>query len=189
MLVHERKKFHIRSYVVGVELWDLDDFMDTFIYRRHEIRIARESVSGDSDDKSRDLAAHVTNGALEIELLHEMPELEGLQDQLELFIANIFAKHLIRDLSRRVAMSAQDGASSPAKKFVVAGLDIMVTSGRRLFLLEANVNPIIRPPDALKPEYRDHLIGYMSDLVDLLVGKPAPNFVSAKALLPKVEES
>jgi hypothetical protein len=185
------RKFHIRSYVVGVERWDMDEMIDTFLYKRHEVRLASEPMPADPNDDSRRKEAHVTNGANEPDFLDEVEELQSLQDPLELFIAQIFAKHVIRDLSRRVAMSAQEAESSTsqATKFVVAGLDIMVTEDKRLYLLEANVNPIMPPQDVLKDVFQTHLVGFMRNLVDLVVGKPSPNFISCKTILSRREES
>jgi Tubulin-tyrosine ligase family len=181
LLIRDRRKFHIRSYVVGVERLRAEDLVDTFLYRKHEVRIAGESVPTDQEDDSRSKAAHVTNVAQQVELLDDVDELVGLQDQLELFIAQIFAKHLIQDISRRVAMSAQEEFSL-ASKFVVAGLDIMVTEDKRLYLLEVNVNPKIPSPEGVSAEVRSHLTAFMKDLVHLVVGDPPSNFVSGNAI-------
>jgi hypothetical protein len=182
------RKFHIRSYVVGVERWDMDELIDTFLYKRHEVRLASEPMPTDQNDGSRSSAAHVTNGARESAFLDEVEEVKDLQDKLEVFIAEIFAKHVIQDLSRRVAMSAQDAESnSQATKFVVAGLDIMVTEDKRLYLLEANVNPIMPPQDVLKDDYQTHLVGFVRNLVDLVVGKPSSNFISCKTIISRRE--
>lgn len=170
---------------MGVEQWDIDELMDTYLYKRHEVRIAREPVPDDEGNNTRDKAAHVTNGVKETELLHQTPELKDLQDQLEGFIAKIFAKHLIQDLSRRVAVSAREDSNSHVTKFVVAGLDIMVTEDKRLYLLEANVVPIMPPSESLKDEFQIHFIGFMRDLVGLVVGNQTKNFVSCKSLLAK----
>lgn len=188
LLIRDRKKFHIRTYVVGVERFDIDELLDTFMYRRHEVRIASESIPADQNDDSRRKAAHVTNGAKESAFLNEVDELKGLQDPLEVFLAEIFAKHVIKDLSRRVAMGAQDSdTSSQASKFVVAGLDIMVTEDKRLYLLEANVNPIMPPPDVLTEDFQKHLIGFVQDLTNLVVGKQSPNFISCNTILSRRE--
>ena len=164
----------------------MEEYIDTYLYRTHEVRLASEPMPSDQEDDSRNKAAHVTNGAKETELLHESPALKNIQDQLELFIAQIFAKHLIQDISRRVAVSSrEDKSSSQATKFVIAGLDIMVTEDKRLYLLEVNVNPLIPSPDAVNDVFQAHLVGFMRDLVDLVVGKPSPNFISGNALLSK----
>lgn len=171
-----------------MERFDIDELLDTFMYRRHEVRIASESIPADQNDDSRRKAAHVTNGAKESAFLNEVEELKGLQDPLEVFLAEIFAKHVIKDLSRRVAMSAQDSdTSSQASKFVVAGLDIMVTEDKRLYLLEANVNPIMPPPDVLTEDFQKHLIGFVQDLTNLVVGKQSPNFISCNTILSRRE--
>lgn len=185
LLIRNRRKFHIRSYVVGVEKLDIDDLIDIYLYKRHEVRIASLPMPVDDDDRNRHKAAHVVNGAKVFEFLHETPELKGLQERLEVFIAQIFAKHIIQDLSRRVNMSAREEVNTHAAKFVVAGLDVMVTEDGRLYLLEVNVNPIIPPPGTLEEIYETHLVGFMRDLVHLIVGKPSPNFVSTKTLLPQ----
>jgi Tubulin-tyrosine ligase family len=182
LLIRDRRKFHIRSYVIGVERLKRDDFVDTFLYRKHEVRIAGEPVSMEQNDDRRNKAAHVTNSAQEIELLENIPELANLQDQLELFIAQIFAKHLIEDISRRVAMSSQEDPNCQADKFVIAGLDIMVTEDKRLYLLEVNVNPTIPPPETVSTDVSSHLVQFMKDLVDLVVGNRTTNFVSGTAV-------
>lgn len=184
-LIRNRRKFHVRSYVVGVEKWDLDDLIDTYLYKRHEVRIANEPVPVDDADRNRHKEAHVVNGAKVFEFLHETPELKGLQEKIEVFIAQIFAKHIIQDLSRRVNMSAREEANTHATKFVVAGLDVMVTEDGRFYLLEVNVNPLIPPPGTLDQTYEEHLVGFMRDLVTLIVGMPCTNFVSSKSILPK----
>lgn len=183
LLIRDRRKFHIRSYVVGVERWETEDFVDTFLYRKHEVRIAGESVSVEQNDKRDNKIAHVTNRAQEIELLDNVPELRDLQDRLEIFIAQIFAKHLLKDISHRVASSAHEEPNSPAVKFVVAGLDIMVTENKRLYLLEVNVNPIIPPPDTLSNDVKLHFVAFMKDLVDVVVGNRPMQFVSSRAIV------
>lgn len=187
LLIRDRRKFHIRTYVVGVERWDTEDLVDTFVYRKHEVRIAGESVSADQQDDSRNKAAHVTNVSQLIELLDNVPELQDLQERLELFTAQIFAKHLIQDISRRVAMSAAEEPNSQFGKFVVAGLDIMVTEDKRLYLLEVNVNPSIPSPEAVSVEVQTHLVSFMKDLVNLVVGNRPTTFVSGSALAKKHE--
>lgn len=186
-LTINQKKFHIRTYVVGVERWDMDEMIDTFLYKRHEVRTAIEPMPADFNDNSRKKTVHVTNGAEGTAFLDEVEELKGLQDQLEVFVAQFFAKHVIRDLSRRVAMSAQDAPSSQATKFVVAGLDIMVTEDKRLYLLEANVPPIMPRPDVVKEDFKLHMVELMRNVVDLVVGKQPPNFVSCKTIISKLE--
>lgn len=188
-MIRDRRKFHIRSYVVGVEKWETEDLVDTFLYRKHEVRIAGESVSSDQQDDSRRKEAHVTNVAQQVELLANIPELKDLQDKLEIFIAQVFAKHLVQDISRRVAMSAQDEANTHADKFVIAGLDIMVTESKRLYLLEVNVNPKIPSPDAINVDVKEHLLGFTVDLADLVVGNRSNNFVSSAAIARNHEES
>lgn len=185
LLIRGRRKFHVRSYVVGVEKWDIDDLIETYLYKRHEVRIASEPMPEEDHDRNQHKLAHVVNGAKVFEFLHETPELKGLQERIEVFIAQIFAKHIIQDLSRRVNMSAREEANTHATKFVVAGLDVMVTEDGRLYLLEVNVNPIIPPPGTLEESYETHLVGFMRDLVNLIVGVPSQNFVSSKSILPK----
>lgn len=167
----------------------MDELIDTFLYERHEVRLASQPMSPEEEDDHRNKAAHVTNGIKETGLLHEMPELKDLEDRLEVFVAQIFSKHLIGDLSRRVAISAGDEPESHATKFVVAGLDIMVTEDKRFYLLEVNVNPRIASPDTVADGIQDHLVGFMRDLMDLLVGKQSTNFISGSTLLAKRESS
>ena len=44
MLIRNRRKFHIRSYVVVVERTD-DEVLDMLVYGRHEVRVAGVSVA------------------------------------------------------------------------------------------------------------------------------------------------
>jgi hypothetical protein len=162
-----------------------------FVYNRHEIRIASESVP-EGETGSRDRSAHITNGAIsnktERVLLHEEPELtkRNLQDKLELFTAKTFTEHFSQDILRRVSISAdQDDSPIEVRKFAIAGLDIMVTEDGRLYLLEVNVNPRAPNQETIKPGFQDHLVGLMGDLMCLVVGKPAPNFVSTRTILER----
>ena len=198
LLIHGRRKFHIRSYVVVVENLASDDLFDIYLYNRHEIRLASNPVS-EEDDSNRERSAHITNGGLadttERLLLHEVEELveRNLQAKVETFVAQIFGEHFVPDMARRISYSAQqDEAAGTAavdgvdiRKFVMAGLDIMVTSDERLYLLEVNVNPAAPSADNLSETFQNHLVEYMKDVLHLLVdGRNAsPNFVSCQSIL------
>ena len=186
-----RRKFHIRTYVVCVENIYDDEILQTFVYDRHEIRVAGEAVPENETDSSRERTAHITNGALsdrtERDLLNHEPELvkRKLQEKVELFVANIFDKHFVADFVRRVSMSVSEDA--PARKFVLGGLDIMVTDDNRLYLLEVNVNPAAPAQTTVNEEFQQHLKSFMSDLMDLVVGKSAPNFLCCSTILAAQE--
>lgn len=170
MLIRNRRKFHIRSYVVVVERTD-DEVLDMLVYGRHEVRVAGVSVA-ESEGQDRNPLSHITNGALskasERLLLTELPELVslGLPEKLELFISEVFGKHLLSDISRRIPPPGAH--SSPVREFAVAGLDIMVTEQLDLYLLEVNVNPSAPPAEMCSEAYTSHLRDFFRDLVNLV---------------------
>lgn len=186
LLVANRRKFHIRTYVIIVEKLHDEDLLDIYIFNRHEVRIAGQSVDASVTD--RDRLSHITNGALsgttERVLLDEMEELtsRGIQQKTEIFVASLFATHLLSDIRRRVSVSAQQEPTA-ASKFAVAGLDLMVTEENRIFLLEVNSNPAAPPLEMVTENFKNHLTGFMHDLVDLVVGQPSPNFRLANEIL------
>lgn len=193
LLIHGRRKFHLRTYVVVMEKLHSEELFESFVYNRHEVRIASEPVPKEEiDTGNRDRTAHITNGGYSKQtgrvLLHEEPELaeKGLQAKLETFVAQAFQQHFAPDMVRRVSLSQDEGTSSPAvRKFAVAGLDLMVTEDLRIYLLEVNVNPASPPADAITAGFKTHLVGFMKDLIDLVVGKPTPNFVPATEILKR----
>jgi Tubulin-tyrosine ligase family len=191
LLIRNGRKFHVRTYIVVLEQPDHDDLLDIFIHNRHELRIAGAPVSHDSP-ADRDPLAHITNGAnsttTERVLLHHVPEVAdtNLQAKVETFVATVFAKHLLADISRRVSFSLnQDESDGPIRRFVVAGLDLMVTEDLRIYLLEANVHPAAPPEHTVTPEFREHLTGFLSDIVELVMGGSPPNFVAAREILDR----
>lgn len=190
LLIKDRRKFHVRTYVSVIEMLHLPEMLDIFLYKRHEIRMAGVPVQDESGE--RDRLAHITNAALsqttECVLLHQVPELmqRGLQEKIETFVAEVFGQHFLPDIQRRVSQAARtDSIVPPHRKFAVAGLDLMVTEDNRIYLLEVNVNPSVPPENTLADEFKDHLQGFLRDLVDLVVGRPSPNFVSCSSLLPQ----
>lgn len=186
-----RRKFHIRTYVVCVENVYDDEIIQTFVYDRHEIRVAGEAVPENETDSSRERTAHITNGSLsdrtERDLLNNEPELvkRKLQEKVELFVANIFDKHFVNEFVRRVSMSFSEEA--PARKFVLGGLDLMVTDENRLYLLEVNVNPAAPARNTVNEEFQQHLKSFTGDLMNLVVGKSAPNFIRCSSILAAQE--
>jgi hypothetical protein len=186
-LLIENRKFHIRSYLLVTEQPNLEGWLEMFIYKRHEVRIAGVPVK--ENDSERDPLAHITNGALsnttERRLIEQVPQLKdsGFQDKLETFIAETFGKHLLPDISRRVGYSLNQNSDSKIKQFAIAGLDLMVTAEGRIFLLEANVNPAAPPASMVDDDFLGHLTGFMQDLLNLVMGKPAPNFLSVEDIL------
>ena len=186
LLIRNNRKFHIRTYVVIVEKLFHEDLLDIFIYNRHEVRIAGTPVEDGAND--RDRLSHITNGALsdhtERCLIEEVDELvnRNIKEKMEIFVATTFVKHLISDIKRRVALGAQQEASS-ATRHAIAGLDLMITEDNRIYLLEVNSNPAAPPEPMVTASFRDHLTGFMHDLVDLVVGQPSPNFLLADEIL------
>jgi len=191
LLIRDRRKFHIRTYIAAVENLDGDgEILDLYLYNRHEIRIASEPVS-EREDGSRNRRSHITNGAgsasTERVLLDEVTELveRDMKNKVEAFVAKIFGVHFVEDMTRRVSYSAsQDDASMDyVRKFAIAGLDIMVTEESRLYLLEVNVNPAAPPKETIKESFQDHLRGFFKDLIHLTLGEGAPNFLPVRDLL------
>lgn len=185
-LIRDRRKFHIRTYVVILEKLHHEDLLDIFIFNRHEVRIAGLPV--DDDESDRDRLSHITNGALsdhtERCLIEDVDELVAidLKNQMEIFVASIFVKHLLPDIKRRISLGTKQEPSS-ATKFAVAGLDLMITDDNRIYLLEVNSNPAAPPQEMVTPCFREHLTGFLRDLVDLVVGQPSNNFLSANEIL------
>ena len=190
LLIEGTHKFHLRSYLVVVENLSHPDLLEVFVYTRHEVRMASTPVV---DETNRDRQAHITNGSNSETskrlLLSSVPELteRGLQDKVETFIAATFGIHLLPDMLGRVKYSAGQEAegSSLVRKFAVAGLDMMVTNDDRIYLLEVNVNPSAPPKNLVTSEFRDHLTGFMQDLIDLIMERPYQNFVLARDLLKR----
>lgn len=194
LLIRGRKKFHIRTYVAVVEEPYNPNLLEIYVYNRHEIRVAGVPVADPSSAAGgRDPLAHITNGAMsdatDRALLHEEPELaeRKLQDKVEVFVAEAFARHLLPDIARRVSYSlkgeANDEGALQVKKFTVAGLDLMVTEDDRVFLLEANLYPSAPSETSVNANFAQHLKGFFHDLVELVVGNPSPNFLPAGDIL------
>lgn len=189
LLIKDRRKFHIRTYLVVIEKLDHEDRLELFIFNRHEVRIAGVPVV--ENDMERDPTSHITNGALstatERVMLHDVDELTSrdLQKKTEVFVAETFGKHLLPDIARRVISSAnQEGESNGMiRKFAVAGLDIMVTEENRIYLLEVNSNPAAPPEWTVNDVFKEHLQGFLRSLVDLVIGNPAPDFHSVNEIL------
>lgn len=158
-----RRKFHIRTYVVVLEKLHSDELFETYIFNRHEVRIAGEPVPENEDH--RDRKSHITNGGesskTERILLEDIEELEirGLKDKLELFVATSFCRDLVRDVAGRIRMSADDSYGATCK-FALAGLDLMVTDDNRIYLLEVNSNPIAPRKETLTDKFKEHLTGF-----------------------------
>ena len=207
MLVRDRRKFHIRTYVVCIENVLLDDndndddLMKLFIYDRHEIRIANEAVpEEETSDRNRNV--HIMDATAERKLIREEPELleRKLNKKVELFAAQIFSKHLRSDIERRIALSAsameEDNAESGKSmvvphKFVVAGLDLMVTEDERIYLLEVNVNPSAPTREFVSPQFQTYLLNFQSDLLELVTTRGGSakwensRFVSTETVLKR----
>eukprot|EP00978_Attheya_sp_CCMP212_P010251 scaffold24666_cov49-Attheya_sp.AAC.3 len=160
----------------------------------------QESIVADSlgltGSKQRGRLAHITNGAsselTERVLLQDVEELMAMnmQDKVNTFVAQAFGRHFVPDMIRRVARQEQmvqqaaarnaspssSSSSSaaatpfPTSKFAMAGVDLMVTKDGRLYLLEVNNNPAAPPAHLTKDPFADHLVGYMTDLVGLVLG-------------------
>ena len=189
LLIKDRRKFHIRTYLVVLEKLQSPGLLETYIFNRHEIRLAGVPVP--EDEAERDPVAHITNGALsattERVLMSSVDELTSrqMQKKVEIFVAEAFGKHLHPDLARRVSLSRNDEPNGAIHKFAVAGLDLMVTDDNRIFLLEVNSNPGAPKKTTIDESFKEHLKGFMRNLVDLVVGKPVPEFLSAQEILER----
>lgn len=209
LLIRDRRKFHIRTYVVCVETNVLltepldgeeeEDLIKMFIYNRHEIRIASKPVPASEEEESgeRDRDAHITE-TYDRKLLQDEPELinRNLNTKVESFVAKAFDA-LLPDIERRVAMSASvldeendnsGGCMVLPHKFAIAGLDLMVTEDDRVYLLEVNVNPSAPPPETVQPGYQSHVTGFLHDLMELVTTKTvstSDNFYSTQAVLQR----
>jgi len=209
LLIRDRRKFHIRTYVVCVETKALldepldgeeeEDLMKTYIYNRHEIRIANESMIDSAREESgqRNRGAHITE-TFDRELLQDEPELvkRNLSTKVESFVATAFDA-LRPDMERRIVMSAEalekENANSHGcmvlpRKFAIAGLDLMVTEEERIYLLEVNVNPAAPPLETVSNEFQSHLIGLFRDTMELVTARRESNrnnFYSTETVLQR----
>eukprot|EP00536_Pseudo-nitzschia_multiseries_P002550 jgi/Psemu1/183748/e_gw1.34.134.1 len=206
LLIRDRRKFHIRTYVVCLETNVLldeslsveeDDIMKAFIYNRHEIRIASKPVPSADEEESgqRNREAHITE-TFDRKLLEDEPELvaRNLNTKVESFVAKAI-EAFRPDMERRIAMSAAalDGENENSHgcmvlphKFAIAGLDLMVTENDTIYLLEANVNPAAPPPGTVGSEFQSHLIGFFRDTMELVTSRKENqrnNFLSTKSIL------
>jgi Tubulin-tyrosine ligase family len=209
LLIRDRRKFHIRTYVVCIENVILDgegdqddeDLMKLFIYDKHEIRIANDSVP-EEDTSDRDRNVHIMDASAERKQVREEPELlkRNLNRKCELFAAQVFDKHLRPDIERRIALSSSTLEEENKEsmhtmvlphKFVVAGLDLMVTEDERIYLLEVNVNPSAPEPHTVSPEFQSYLLNFQSDLLQLVTTKgasaksPNSSFLSTRSILER----
>lgn len=166
------------------------DLLEVFVYNRHEVRMASTPVV--DDPSNRDRQAHITNGSdsenSKRVLLDSIPELakRGLKDKVETFIAATFGLHLLPDMLGRVKYSvSQEGSGGIVRKFAMAGLDMMVSNDDRIYLLEVNVNPSAPPENLVDEAFKNHLTGFMQDLIDLIMERPYQNFALARDLLAR----
>lgn len=188
LLIKGRRKFHIRTYVVVLEMLYSPDLLEAFIFNRHEVRIAGLPVPVEEVDRDRGI--HITNGGLtdstERILLDEVEELtsRGMKEKIELFVGTTFGKDIIQDMAGRIRVSANDCPT--ACKFAVAGLDLMVTEDNRIYLLEVNANPAAPREATVTGRFKTHLQGFMHDLTTLVTtGNPTPTFLSANDIMEK----
>lgn len=189
LLIKSRRKFHIRTYLIILEKLGHQDLLDMYIFNRHEVRIAGVPIP--ENDSERDAESHITNGAMSTDtervLLSDIDELRrrDLQKKTELFVAVTFGKHLLPDIARRISVSAsQEPEANPLiRKFAVAGLDIMVTEDNRIYLLEVNANPAAPPEETVSDSFKEHLLGFFHGLVDLVIRRPSPEFLSVQDIL------
>jgi Tubulin-tyrosine ligase family len=177
LLIRNNRKFHIRSYVVAIECPEENHLVNLYLYNRHEVRIAGMAVT-DVDATNRDRRAHITNGAngntTARVLMNTVDELAEHQHALEYFSAKVL-NHLLPDICRRVEVTRSEHPPE-IHKHMLAGLDIMMTHDLKFVLLEVNVNPAAPPEINSPPDFTKHLVGFMTDMKNLVLGYDAPNF-------------
>ncbi len=209
LLIRDRRKFHIRTYVVCVETNALldepldgeeeEDLMKTYVYNRHEIRVAKDSLLANDEGESveRNRGAHITE-TFDRSLLQDEHELvkRNMGSKIESFVAKAF-EALRPDMERRIVMSAEmlEGENENSRgcmvlphKFAVAGLDLMVTEEERIYLLEVNVNPAAPPPDTVSNKLQSHLVGFFLDVMELVTsrrGGTRNKFSSTQSILQR----
>lgn len=187
LLIRNNRKFHLRSYVVAIECLDEKHLVNLYLYNRHEVRIAGMAVTDCADDAIRDRRAHITNGAngntTARVLIDTVDELAPHQQALEHFCATMITC-LLPDIVRRVEYTVSEHPPQ-IQKHILAGFDIMMTQDLRFHLLEVNVNPAA-PPEANSPEdFTKHLVGFMTDLKNLVLGHGASNFCILEEVLAR----
>jgi hypothetical protein len=150
-------------------------------------------LEGNNNNNNRNPLAHITNGAssesTERTLLSAVPELSPYQDELQVFLAKAM-QSFMADIIRRVGYSASKESTTnilpenvDIRKFAIAGVDIMMTEEGRFYVLEFNVNPAAPPEELTSPAFKEHLVGWMTDLVDLIMGKPSSNFLHIRDIV------
>jgi len=192
MLIRDRKKFHIRMYILVMETYEDGDLLvHLYLYNRQEVRIAAQPVEDDDNHNTgggkerRNPSAHITNGGFTGDnnadnkennknnkrkrvLLTEVKELVPYIPALEFFCANTFLQ-LLPDITRRVGCTVDDQPAQ-IQKHVLAGVDIMMTESGKPYLLEVNVNPRSPPtPDEVSSQFQSHLVSFLDDMINLVV--------------------
>jgi len=179
MLIRDRKKFHIRLYVLVMETYEDDELLvDLYLYKRQEVRIASQSV--DEEDQIRKPHAHITNCAFSTAikedgnnndskrvLISQVKELVPYIPALEFFCANTFLQ-LLPDITRRVGYTINDEPEK-IQKHALAGIDIMMTESGKFYLLEVNANPGSPPSDDISPQFESHLVSFLTEMINLVV--------------------
>jgi len=178
MLIRQ-KKFHFRSYIIVLERKHPfhATSLDVLMYSRHEVRIAYLPFDGETElnkysqnARYRDRRSHITNGAYsdktERILLHHVDELQAMQGKLESFLGDIFGNVLLPDMMKRSTPFTEE-LPSVHVLFAIAGVDVMVDVNGLFYLLEVNVNPAAPPHEVISHEFSNHLVGFMSDLIQI----------------------
>jgi hypothetical protein len=126
MLVNDRRKFHIRAYVVSI---------DNVVYlytKEMEVRVAGAPYSA-KDWSNR--SAHITNGAgnsvTTRTLLRLVPELMAVDapGRVRSFLGRLFARDALGGM-----LGAPMKPTPRCRSVAVAGLDLMMDSAQRLYV-------------------------------------------------------
>ncbi len=102
-----------------------------------------------------------------------------------MFNAELFGRRLMPEYRRQrdlqpmeeTACATMVAAAEEGRKvlidarFAVAGVDIMVNEKGEFKLLEVNANPAAPPSDVIDDEFRDHLLGFATQLTRLVLSK------------------
>eukprot|EP00943_MAST-04B_sp_MAST-4B-sp1_P006991 g6991.t1 len=132
------------------------------------------TVEGSENIRIR--SQHITNGSSSAGetkriLLDNVKEIKHLRNKLEKFVSELFGKELMEEFNFRTRNKG-DEATSHIERFVVCGLDVMVDTNEKFYVLEVNRNPGAPPLSSLNEKgdsgegnsFKLHLIQFAKDL-------------------------
>ncbi|KAJ1458580.1 hypothetical protein M885DRAFT_513089 [Pelagophyceae sp. CCMP2097] len=155
------RKMHLRSYVVALARAGGPAF---YVYDRTEVRLAASEMNDDLTDAG----AHLTTGVWrrgglrdDRTTLDAVRELDGVvgADAVRTFLDSLF---------RGLPFSAGVRGGGEGRAFGITGVDLMVTPGGELYVLELNASPAAAPEATITAEHKAHLVTFAKRLVALL---------------------